>query len=51
MLLKTWMFALVALSSTTTAWSQAVMLTQVAGEVTVSGNAGMHLGATPLRPR
>jgi hypothetical protein len=39
MLRKTWMFALVTLSSTTTAWSQAVMLTQVAGEVTVSGNA------------
>lgn len=40
MLRKTWMFALIAWSLTGTAWAQAVMLTQVAGEVTASGKGG-----------
>jgi hypothetical protein len=49
MLRMTWMFALIAWSLTGTAWAQAVMLTQVTGEVTASGKGGVQAAVPFLK--
>jgi len=49
MLTKTWILTLAAWSLTATAWAQAVMMTQVTGEVTASGKAGAQRAVAFLK--